>query len=535
MSSNPPSETPASSQVQQGPKRRFREAALLSGVVDADAIAAAESAVTEGNGVAAADAPAWDKALADLLVERGHLTRFQASQLLEGRSKLSLGQYRILDQIGQGGMGRVFKAQHGRMRRIVAVKVLTKDKATAASEKAFLREIERLGELDHENLLRALDAGHDGKVYYLVTEYIEGLDLRRQVQRFGPLDEVAAASVITQAARGLGYAHDCGVTHRDVKPGNLLVTADGRVKVLDLGLAGSPFDTESIVAGRIIGTMDYMAPEQIRAPDNARAPADVYGLGCTLYFAVTGSVPFPDGTREEKARRHLTEEPVPVRSRSPRISAAFAEVIEAMMRKDPEERLASAEEVIQRLKKWTPPAPVPMPRQPLSQSGVQSRAQASASGSGQLSSNRDSARGMLSGVEESAAAPGVSLDGTTDDFTWREAQAEDRGPLAALEDMLQAPGRVMADLFQNASLRDVGMAMGRSAALAAVLGLLFAGGAAALQQAAGWSRPSFSVGSPAVVGGMAFGVLLVVQALSLLSAGRRRAASMPGPTATADR
>jgi serine/threonine protein kinase len=527
MSSTPPSETPASGPVQQRPKRRFRDSALLSGIIDETAITAAESTLTAAGSVAAADAVAWDKALAGVLIERGLLTRFQASQLLEGRSKLSLGQYRILDQIGQGGMGRVFKAQHGMMRRIVAVKVLTKDKATPASEKAFLREIERLGELDHENLLRALDAGHDGKVYYLVTEYIEGLDLRRQVQRYGPLDEVAAASVITQAARGLGYAHECGVTHRDVKPGNLLVTADGRVKVLDLGLAGSTFDTESIVAGRIIGTMDYMAPEQIRLPDDARAPADIYSLGCTLYFAVTGSVPFPDGTREEKASRQLSEEPVPVRSRAPKISAAFAAVIEAMMRKDPEDRPASAEEVIQRLKKWTPPAPVPMPRKPLAMQG--------SSGSGQPSSSRDSLRGGLSVADEVAAVPGIALEGTADAFDWPGAPAVERGPLAAIEDALQAPGRFVRDLFQNVSLRDIGLALGRSAAVALAFGLLFAAVAAALQQPAGWSNRQFFWGSPALIGCGSFGILLVVQALSLLSAGRGRAGSMPHPSATGER
>ena len=265
--------------------------------------------------------------------------------MLLGRSKLTLGQYRILDQVGQGGMGRVFKARHAMMRRIVAVKVLTKDKATPATEAAFLREIERLGDLDHENLLRALDAGRDGKVYYLVTEYIEGLDLRRQVLKHGPLAEVTAASVIAQAARGLAYAHEKGIVHRDVKPGNLLVTKDGRVKVLDLGLAGSVFDAKPRASGRIVGTMDYMAPEQIRSPDNARPPADIYGLGCTLYFLLAGKVPFPGGTRDEKAKRQLFESPAPIQALAPHVSDAFAAIVDAMLRKDPAERIGSAHEL----------------------------------------------------------------------------------------------------------------------------------------------------------------------------------------------
>jgi serine/threonine protein kinase len=179
------------------------------------------------------------------------------------------------------------------------------------------------------------------------------------------LDDVTAASVIVQAARGLAYAHDKGLVHRDVKPGNLLVTTDGRVKVLDLGLAGSIMEEESTRLGRVIGTMDYMAPEQIRAADKAGPPADVYGLGCTLYYALVGEVPFPGGTREEKARRHLCEPPPPIRRFAPQASAALCAVVEAMMQKDPADRLASAAAVIDRLRPWTPDGPMAMPRQPV--------------------------------------------------------------------------------------------------------------------------------------------------------------------------
>jgi len=148
-----------------------------------------------------------------------------------------------------------------------------------------------------------------------------------------------------------------------VKPGNLLVTPDGRVKVLDLGLAGSVMEEESTRLGRVVGTMDYMAPEQIRTPDKAGPAADVYGLGCTLYFALVGEVPFPGGTREEKARRQLTEPPRPIRQLARQASAGFCAVVEAMMRKDPAERLATAAAVIERLKPWTPAEPLAMPRQ----------------------------------------------------------------------------------------------------------------------------------------------------------------------------
>jgi serine/threonine protein kinase len=346
------------------PPRRFRDTAIGSGLVTTSQIEALEAELRLLPQSAASEPVAWDKALADLLVVRGQLTPFQAEQMLVGRRKLTLGQYRILDAIGQGGMGRVFKAEHAMMGREVAIKVLPREKSTPETEAAFRREIRMLGRLDHDNLVRALDAGHDGKVYYLVTELISGLDLRKQVHRYGTLDEVTAAAVITQAARGLAYAHEQGLVHRDVKPGNLLVTPEGRVKVLDLGLAGSVMEEESTRLGRIVGTMDYMAPEQIRSPDTVGPTADVYGLGCTLYFAVVGEVPFPGGTRDEKARRQLFEPPPPIRTFAPQVSEAFCRVIESMMQKDPAERIATATEVIDRLRRWTPEAPLSMPRTP---------------------------------------------------------------------------------------------------------------------------------------------------------------------------
>jgi len=364
-----PEDSAATSRPRPPTPRPFRETALASGLVTAEQVEAAEAELRArpgglGSSAREGSEPASSQALASLLVAQGAVTPFQAEQMLVGRRKLTLGQYKILDAIGQGGMGRVFKAEHTMMGREVAIKVLPREKSTPETEAAFRREIRMLGRLDHVNLVRALDAGHDGKVYYLVTELIEGLDLRKQVRRYGVLDEVTAASVIVQAAAGLAYAHERGLVHRDVKPGNLLVTPDGRVKVLDLGLAGSVMEEESTRLGRVVGTMDYMAPEQIRMPDKATPAADVYGLGCTLYFALAGEVPFPGGTREEKARRQLSEPPRPIRQLAPQASARFCAVVEAMMRKDPAERLASATAVIERLMPWTPAEPVAMPRQP---------------------------------------------------------------------------------------------------------------------------------------------------------------------------
>lgn len=344
-----------------GGRHPFRDVALASGLITADQLQAAEAFV-RGAGVAAAPAVEWDRAVAARLVDLGALTPFQSREILAGRTRFRLGQYTVLDEIGRGGMGQVFRAEHAMMGREVAVKVLPRTKATPEYEAAFRREIRILARLDHENLVRALDAGHDANVYYLVTELVPGLDLRRQVLKYGPLDVMTAASVIVQAARGLAYAHEQRLVHRDVKPGNVLVTPDGRVKVLDLGLAGSAIEGEATRSGRIVGTMDYIAPEQIRAPDDAGPAADVYSLGCTLYFILAGRVPFPGGSRKEKLHRHLHEAPVPLHEAAPQVGRELSSVVDAMMRKTVAERIGGVGEVIDRLRPWTPPGPVPMPR-----------------------------------------------------------------------------------------------------------------------------------------------------------------------------
>jgi serine/threonine-protein kinase len=333
-------------------RHRFRDTALASGLLEEAQIAAAERDVGMVMSQRSSPPEDWDRAIAEKLVAQGLLTPFQSREMLAGRRRFRLGQYTVLDEVGKGGMGRVFRAEHAMMGREVAVKVLPREKATPESEAAFRREMRMLGRLDHENLVRAFDAGFDAQVYYLVTELVPGVDLKRYVKDHGPLDETAAARVIAQAARGLAYAHEQGLVHRDVKPGNLLVMQDMRVKVLDLGLAGSDLEEESSRVGRIIGTMDYIAPEQIRAPDDVGPSADVYALGCTLYFAVTGQVPFPGGNRKEKLQRHLSEMPRPVKQLAPGLSDAFCRVVEEMMAKSQADRIGSANAVIERLRPW---------------------------------------------------------------------------------------------------------------------------------------------------------------------------------------
>ncbi len=302
----------------------------------------------------AADPVAAERQLADKLVEQGKLTPYQATQLLAGRSKINLGSYRILDIVGEGGMGQVYKAEHNVMGRTVAVKVLPRSKSTPVAIASFTREIRAQAKLDHEHLVRAFDAGHDGNVYFLVTEFVPGMDLRRYVRSKGPLDMKEAATIISQAAEGLEHAHQLGLVHRDVKPGNILVTTDGHAKVSDLGLAGWLNEgEEALHKGKVVGTADYLPPEQILAPGAAAPVGDIYSLGCTLYYAVTGKVPYPGGTVREKCHRHCSADtPKIPRYFNAALSDDFMDVIADMMKKDPEVRIQTAEEVRRRLAPW---------------------------------------------------------------------------------------------------------------------------------------------------------------------------------------
>jgi serine/threonine protein kinase len=239
------------------------------------------------------------------------------------------------------------------MGRVCAVKVLPLHKATPDAVGTFMREIRTQAQLDHPNLVRAFDAGEDGRVHYLVTEYVPGTDLRRLVRSQGPLTMRQAASVIMQAAMGLEYAHTRGLIHRDIKPGNILVTPKGVAKLSDLGLAGFIHDAEADpLTGKIVGTPDYVAPEVIEDPNSMSHVSDIYALGCTLYYAVTGKVPFPGGGTGEKLRRHRFETPWHPRRFNAEISEEFVEIIADMMEKDPRARVQSAGEVAARLEPW---------------------------------------------------------------------------------------------------------------------------------------------------------------------------------------
>ncbi len=342
----------------------FERCALASGLLTREQLDATRTALGwPADFPMGVEAVERDEELAEKVVETGQLNRWQALQLLAGRTKFNLGPYWIVDSIGRGGMGQVFKGEHSVLGRVVAIKVLPQDKSTPEAIGSFTREIRAQARLDHENLVRAIDAGEDGKVYYLVVEYIPGADLRKLIRHQGPLSMHQAASIIAQVASGLQHAHEQGLIHRDVKPGNVLVTPEGYAKLSDLGLAG-PLDadpTSDPRFGRIVGTADYVSPDHIKFPANPTPAWDVYSLGCTLYYAVTGKVPFPGGSTADKARAHCELRPLDPQRLNPTLSVEFVELVADMMAKDPAIRLASASDVIARLKPWLgPPAAIPM-------------------------------------------------------------------------------------------------------------------------------------------------------------------------------
>ena len=297
-----------------------------------------------------------DKILRSILLEQRAITEYQAIQLADGKTKFRLGPYVITDFIGQGGMGQVFKAVHEVMGRECAVKVLPLHRVTDETLAGFKREIRMQAKLDCPYLVRAHDAGQDGSVHYLVTEYVAGMDLRKLVKNRGPLSQEVAAGIIMQAALGLAYAHDEGLIHRDVKPANILVTPESIAKVSDVGLAGFAADlVDDPRAGKIVGTPDFISPEQYQTPLQVNAASDVYSLGCTLYYAVTGKAPFPGGDTASKIRRHLEATPLHPRNFNPNLSEEFVDIIADMMEKDPRKRIQTMAEVAARLEVWVIP------------------------------------------------------------------------------------------------------------------------------------------------------------------------------------
>ncbi len=264
-----------------------------------------------------------------------------------------LGVYQLQGRLGQGGMGTVWKAWHTRLKRPVALKTIRPeclDNPPAVAR--FQREMEAVGKLDHANLIRATDAGEDAGIHFLVMDFVEGTDASRLVQRHGPLPIADACEVVRQAALGLQFAHEAGLVHRDVKPSNLMVTRQGQVKVLDLGLAllhAAPDETGELTgSNQWMGTADFMAPEQGTCAHTVDIRADVYSLGCTLYKLLAGRAPFsaPEySTPYKKMEAHAREPVPPLRDRRPEVPAGLAAVLDRMLAKSPVDRFSTPGEV----------------------------------------------------------------------------------------------------------------------------------------------------------------------------------------------
>lgn len=308
--------------------------------------------------------PVSSKKLALAYKKAGLLTDWHIEKLFTGKYKgFFLGKYKLLGHIGSGGMSSVYLAEHIGLGDKRAIKVLPKKRVNDASYLArFKLEAKAIASLNHPNIVLAHDIDNDGDVHYIVMEYVDGVDLQVLVRRDGPLDFSTAAELISQAARGLAHAHNRGVVHRDVKPANLLIDSDGRVRLLDMGLAlvSKTGDDESLTVANnenVLGTADYLAPEQALNSHTVDHRVDIYGLGCTLYFLLTGRPPFAEGTLAQRIAKHQNEMPKAIRELRSECPGELEGIVVKMIQKDPRYRYQNATDVAEVLEKFAAAVP----------------------------------------------------------------------------------------------------------------------------------------------------------------------------------
>jgi serine/threonine protein kinase len=340
----------------------FLELGIKSGLLEKETAQSCRSNCQQAGG--ALQSP---KQLADSLIEQGLLTHFQAEKLIAGRWRgfVIAGKYRLLERLGAGGMGQVFLCEHITMGRKVALKILPVQQAEdPASLARFYREARAVARLDHPNIVRAHDIDHDDKLHFIVLEFVDGCNLHDFIRRNGTLSPQRAAHYIRQAALGLQHAHEAGLVHRDIKPGNLLIDRQGTVKILDMGLArffheDSAAFIKEYEVGYIIGTGDYIAPEQI-VDSRVDIRADIYSLGGTMYFMLTGKSPFQDGTNAQKIIWHQVRHPKTLRVLRPDLPEALVQVFERIIAKEPARRFQTPIELAKALEPFTT-VPIPPP------------------------------------------------------------------------------------------------------------------------------------------------------------------------------
>jgi serine/threonine-protein kinase len=275
-----------------------------------------------------------------------------SSRILEGRVMPGdrIGHFDLVEYVGGGGMGRVFRAIDTKLGRTVALKLLPPEQAAGADAlQRFQNEAQSAARLDHENIARVYFVGEERDLPFIVFEFVEGMNVRLLVERKGPLPLAEAISYTIQVTEALAHADSRGVVHRDIKPSNVLITPEGRVKLIDMGLArlrgGDAAGEDLTQSGVTLGTFDYISPEQARDPRNADIRSDIYSLGCTLFFMLAGQPPFPEGTVLQKLLQHQGDEPPDVRRLRPDLPEELSRVMRKMMAKDPRRRYATSAEL----------------------------------------------------------------------------------------------------------------------------------------------------------------------------------------------
>jgi serine/threonine protein kinase len=341
----------------------FLDCVRRSGLVPAEALEATVEMLQARDKLAGGPAK-----VARQLIRDGLLTRYQTEQLLQGKWKRFdiNGKYRLLERLGSGGMANVFLCEHLFLRRRVAIKLLPVERSRdGVAIERFYREARAVASLDHPNIVRAHDIDHDGEIHYIVMEYVEGRSLHAIVSQRGPLSIERTAHYIAQAAEALQHAHEAGLIHRDIKPGNLLLDKSGTIKVLDMGLARFFHDSTDNLTQRheskvVLGTADYLSPEQAIDSHAVDIRSDIYSLGITFYFLLTGKAPCGEGTIAEKLLWHQMRSARPIQELRPEIPPELAAVLAKMMARSPDERYQQPLEVVEALRAWTG-IPIPPP------------------------------------------------------------------------------------------------------------------------------------------------------------------------------